>query len=139
MPRIMNRPGTLGFSSTFIFATVARPSYSVARASTVGASRRHGPFHSSQKSMSTTPFFTSLSKLLSVNVFTLSDAMLSVSIGRLAAAYCRAECALIYFDVLAGRTVPRKILGHPLQLYPPPGVPIAPRVQCASQRVGQRL
>src|SRR5262245_37109642 len=76
MPRIMKRPGTLGFSSTFIFATVARPSYSDARASTAGARRRHGPHHSAQKSTSVTPFLISSSKLLSVNVFIFSDAIL---------------------------------------------------------------
>src|SRR5258707_13120053 len=76
MPRIMKRPGTLGFSSTFIFATVARPSYSAAIASTVGARRRHGPHHSAQKSTSVTPFLISVSKLLSVNVLIFSDAIL---------------------------------------------------------------
>src|SRR5262245_12736694 len=76
MPRIMKRPGTLGFSSTFIFATVARPSYSVAMASTAGARRRHGPHHSAQKSTSVTPFLISSSKLLSVNVFTFTAAIL---------------------------------------------------------------
>src|SRR6266513_6425424 len=76
MPRIMKRPGTLGFSSTFIFATATRPSYSVAIASTVGASRRHGPHHSAQKSTSVTPFLISVSKLLSVNVLTFSVAIL---------------------------------------------------------------
>src|SRR5262245_45229380 len=76
MPRIMKRPGTFGFSSTFIFATVARPSYSAAIASTAGARRRHGPHHSAQKSTSVTPFLISSSKLLSVNVFTFSDAIL---------------------------------------------------------------
>ena len=59
MPRIMKRPGTFGFSSTFSLATVARPSNSPASASTVGARRRHGPHHSAQKSTSTTPFFVS--------------------------------------------------------------------------------
>src|SRR5690242_4024560 len=76
MPRIMKRPGTFGFSSTFIFATVARPSYSAAIASTAGARRRQGPHHSAQKSTSVTPFLISSSKLLSVNVFTFSAAIL---------------------------------------------------------------
>src|SRR5262245_31353739 len=77
MPRIMKRPGTFGFSSTFIFATVARPSYSAAIASTAGARRRHGPHHSAQKSTSVTPLLISLSKLLSVNVLIFSDAIVS--------------------------------------------------------------
>src|SRR4030095_12379636 len=76
IPRTAYRSRIVGFSSPFNFATVARPSNSVASASTVGASRRHGPHHSAQKSTSTTPLFFSSSKLLSVNVLTFSDAIL---------------------------------------------------------------
>src|SRR5258707_1317830 len=97
----MKRPGMFGFSSTFIFATVARPSYSVARASTVGASRRQGPHHSAQKSMRTTPFCTSWSKLLSVKVLTLSDAIY-LCLPSYDVYLC--QRAFIYFDVLKGDT-----------------------------------
>src|SRR5258706_14338300 len=107
----MKRPGTFGFSSTFIFATVARPSYSTAIASTVGARRRQGPHHSAQKSTSVTPFMISLSKLLSVKVLTFSDAILSpwmvlrtrptLPPGVLCHHRARHR-AFIYFDVLAG-------------------------------------
>src|SRR5688572_3484870 len=76
MPITPKRDGTLGFSSMFSFATVARPSYSDASASTVGPRRRHGPHHSAHRSTSTTPCLIASSKLLSVNVFTLSDAIL---------------------------------------------------------------
>jgi hypothetical protein len=55
--------------------TFARPAKSDASASTVGASRRHGPHHSAQKSTSTTPERISSSKFVSVNVITLSDAI----------------------------------------------------------------
>src|SRR4026208_719529 len=72
----MKRPGTFGFSSTFIFATVALPSYSTAIASTAGARRRQGPHHSAQKSTSVTPFVFSWEILLSVNVFRFSPAIL---------------------------------------------------------------
>src|SRR5437762_65854 len=100
MPRIMKRPGTFGFSSTFIFATETRPSYSAAMASTVGARRRHGPHHSAQKSTSVTPLLISLSKLLSVNVLTFSDAIVSPRAGPKGPVL--PYCAFIYFDVLTG-------------------------------------
>src|ERR1044071_9332767 len=132
----MNRPGTFGFSSTFIFATVARPSYSAAMAAPVGARRRHGPHHSAQKSTRVTPFLISVSKLLSVNVLTFSDAMsLSLPGGpRGAVLHRRPSCgcrrltrprARVYFDVLPGRSVPGKILGHPAKLNPFPDGTIA--------------
>src|SRR6185503_1455324 len=123
IPRTAYRSGIVGFSSTFNFPTVARPSNSVASASTVGASRRHGPHHSAQKSTSTTPLFFSSSKLLSVNVLTFSDAircLLPLSLNPHAAC-----CALVDVNVLLCRCVPRKILTHPTLLDASPERPVA--------------
>src|SRR5262245_38925778 len=149
MPRIMKRPGTFGFSSTFIFATVARPSYSVAMASTAGARRRHGPHHSAQKSTSVTPFLISSSKLLSVNIFTFSAAILvshegarnckGRSIAPLQARPCNTCGTRIYFDVLTSGCVPGKVLLHSGALYPLPYRPIAIDSERPHQGVEQRL
>src|SRR5262249_7865050 len=149
MPRIMKRPGTFGFSSTFIFATVARPSYSVAMASTAGARRRHGPHHSAQKSTSVTPFLISSSKLLSVNVFTFSDAILVSHQRDCSGRVCTTRplhtrpyntCGTrIYFDVLTGGCVPGKVLLHSSELNPLPDRPITINSERPDQRVEQRL
>src|SRR4051812_16827602 len=77
MPRIWNLKEILGFSSTLSLPTVTLPAYSVARASTVGPSRLHGPHHSAQKSTSTggADFSTLSSKFPSVKVCTFSAAI----------------------------------------------------------------
>src|SRR5678816_276382 len=137
IPRTAYRSGIVGFSSTFNFATVARPSNSVASASTVGPSRRHGPHHSAQKSTSTTPLFFSSSKLLSVNVLTFSDAircLLPLSLNRHASC-----CADVDVNVLLCRRVPRKILTHPTLLDASPEGPVAKRSQRSSNRTKERL
>src|SRR5262245_28421194 len=145
MPRIMKRPGTFGFSSTFIFATVARPLYSVAIASTAGARRRHGPHHSAQKSTSVTPFLISSSKLLSVNIFTFSAAILvsmnAVQIGGagLIDLPYNPGGTRIYFDVLTGGCVPGKVLLHSGELNPLPCTPITINSERPDQCVEQRL
>src|SRR5205823_3696310 len=126
MPRTMKRLGTVGFSSIFSLATVARPSYSVASASTVGASRRQGPHHSAHRSTRTMPSFVSASKLLSVNVLTFSDAMFSPR-------------ALVDLYILGSRPIPRKVLPHTGRLDAPPDDPVLIDVERAPEGPEQRL
>src|SRR5688572_17067562 len=134
MPRTWKRlVGTFGFSSTFILPMVARPAYSVASCSTIGAMRRQGPHHSAQKSTSTTPCFVSSSKLLSVKVFTFSDAMFRSH------SHARCNCALVHLDVAPRRGRPRMILLHPGLLNPLPGPPIHKDAQSPPQGAEQRL
>ena len=78
MPRIMKRPGTFGFSSTFIFANrgatiVFRRDARRLSAPGAGMGRTIPP----RSRRGVTPFLISSSKLLSVNVFTFSDAIVS--------------------------------------------------------------
>src|SRR5688572_5573535 len=136
IPRTAYRSGIVGFSSTFSLATVARPSNSVASASTVGASRRQGPHHSAQKSTSTTPLFFSSSKLLSVNVLTFSDAiryLLPLSLNPHAAC-----CALVNVNVLPCRCIPREIQTHPCLLDASPKRSVAKRGQRSLNRTEER-
>src|SRR5687767_6636670 len=69
--------GTIWWWSTSIFATLSRPLYSSARASTVGAICLQGPHHTAQKSTSvgTSDLRTSDSKLASVSSLTFALAM----------------------------------------------------------------
>src|SRR4051812_11414063 len=96
------------------------PAYSLARASIVGPMRLQGPHHSAQKSTRTGPpdFSTVSSKLLSVKVCTFSAAIVSPrpwfglhrrGTRKLAVSSDR---PIIYFDVLAGGTVPGMIHLH---------------------------
>src|SRR6185436_16218305 len=64
----------MGLSSTFNFTTEALAEYCSATASIAGASMRHGPHHSAQKSTRTgfSDLSTSLSKELSVTSLTSS-------------------------------------------------------------------
>src|SRR4051794_9193002 len=68
MPRTPYFRGVCGFSSILTFATVTRPSISVASSSRNGAIILHGPHHSAQKSTSTGSLArsTTASKLLSL-------------------------------------------------------------------------
>src|ERR1700733_4652427 len=77
MPRTPKRAGTCGLSSTLIFTTFRRPSYSVASSSTIGAIARQGAHHGAQKSINTgvADFKTSCSKLASVTWKTFSLAI----------------------------------------------------------------
>src|SRR6266545_1620086 len=127
MPRIMKRPGTFGFSSTLSLATVARPSYSPASASTVGARRRHGPHHSAQKSTRTMPVLVSTSKLLSVKVLIFSDAIVSP------------VRSFVHAHVLPRRAIPREVLAHPGDLDTPPQPLVLVKAQRPPQRIKQRL
>src|SRR5688572_8982626 len=133
IPRTAYRSGIVGFSSTFSLATVARPSNSVASASTVGASRRQGPHHSAQKSTSTMPLFFSSSKLLSVNVLTFSDAI------RYLLELSPARSAFVHLNVLLRRRVPRKILTHSCLLDASPEGPVPIRGQRSSNCCEERL
>src|SRR5438093_3737500 len=122
IPRIWNLNETFGFSSTFSLPTVTLPAYSLASASTVGASRLHGPHHSAQKSTSTgAPDFSTLSsKLPSVKVCTFSVAIASPQLAASPRPEPLRDGPIIYFDVLFRRTVPRKVLAHPCDLQRPP-------------------
>src|SRR5437879_4547308 len=62
-----------GFSSMFTLAMVSLPAYSPAISSSTGATMRHGPHHSAQKSTrtGTSACNTSAAKLASVTVLVL--------------------------------------------------------------------
>src|SRR5881409_2915819 len=68
MPLTRYVEGVTGFSSTFIFTKVILSPCSAASSSRIGATWRHGPHHSAQKSTSTglSDLRTSTSKLSSV-------------------------------------------------------------------------
>src|ERR1035437_8856849 len=53
MLRMPNIPGVIGLASTSTLATLTRPSYSVARSSTIAAITLHGEHQDAQKSTST--------------------------------------------------------------------------------------
>src|SRR6185436_1389886 len=73
--------GTIWWWSTSILATLTRPLYSSASASTVGAICLQGPHHTAQKSTSvgTSDLRTSVSKFWSVSSLTFALAMIVTS------------------------------------------------------------
>src|SRR5438270_14074770 len=96
----------------------------------VGPRRLQGPHHSAQKSTSTgVPAWSTVdSKLTSVKVCTLSAAI-RFSLG---------HCPIVYFDVLAGRTVPGMILGHTGHLKGVPRLTVPKDPQCPAERCEKR-
>src|SRR5918995_3526178 len=137
MPRTWKRfVGTLGFSSTFIFPIVARPSNCVASSSMIGAMRRHGPHHSAQKSTNTTPVFVCSSKSPSVNVFTLSEAIRSSP--SFVVRSTSSTGTLVDPHVLPCSRVPGIVLAHASLLNAPPRVLVFIDVQRQTQGSEQR-
>src|SRR5690606_23310472 len=76
--RTLNRAAVWWFESTSSFATFTRPAYSLAISSTIGATIRHGPHHSAQKSTIARPSPCSISsaKFASVTAIGLTSDIL---------------------------------------------------------------
>src|SRR3954454_12284243 len=84
MPLTRYDEGTTGFSSTFIFTNVILSPCSVASSSRIGATWRHGPHHSAQKSTRTglSGLSTVASKSASVTAARFDTGVPSGSSGR---------------------------------------------------------
>src|SRR5271156_2055928 len=159
MPRILNLPAALMFSSTLSFTTFNFPACSFASSSTVGVNIWHGRHQSAQKSTITgwvlLASTTSTSKLASFTAWMFSD-MLSLVAPHYAPKKLRESfpaltfrcpsdprdsCPLSCFiqcDISRRRSLPRKILGHAVLLQRLPRLWITLQFQGGTQRVQQR-
>src|SRR5271155_3879846 len=162
MPRILNLPAALMFSSTLSFTTFNFPACSFASSSTVGVNIWHGRHQSAQKSTITgwvlLASTTSASKFASFTAWMLSDMLSRLSLVAphyaskslretfpalsLRCPNCPGDsCSLSCFiqcDISRRRSLPRKILGHAVLLHGLPCLLIALQFQCGPQRIQQR-